>query len=71
MAVSRIVMQDFFIRYEEILLKADLVITLMKVYVDDGRQVTSLLKKGISFSQEEEKFVWSEEAEKEDKEMGD
>ena len=49
MAASRIIMQDFFIKYEEILLKADLVITLLKVYVDDGRQVTSILRQGMRF----------------------
>ena len=31
MAASRIVMQDFFIKYEAILLKAELIITLLKV----------------------------------------
>ena len=44
-----------------------MVITLLKVYVDDGRQVTSILRKGMRFCQEEGKFVWREEAEKEDR----
>ena len=37
MAASRIVMHDFFQRYEEVLLRAGLEIPLLKVYVDDGR----------------------------------
>ena len=61
--------QDFFIKYEEILLRAGLLITLLKVYVDDGRQVTSLLEKGMRYHAEEEKFIWSEEDEQEDREL--
>ena len=71
MAASRIIMQDFFIKYEEILLKADLIITLMKVYVDDGRQVTSLLRMGMRYCLEEKGFVWTKEAEEEDKRKDD
>ena len=50
MAASRLVVEDFFECYEEILKKAELRVTLMKVYVDDGRQATSLLRKGMRFS---------------------
>ena len=67
MAASRIVMNDFFENYESILKEAGLLITLLKVYVDDGRQVTSTLRKGMRFNKEERKFSWSEEAEKEDR----
>ena len=38
----------------------------MKVYVDDGRQATSLLRKGMRFSKEEMEFRWDIEAEQED-----
>ena len=67
LAAAMLVMQDFFEKYENILLRADLTITLLRVYVDDGRQVTSLLRKGLRYSLEEEGFVWSKEAEQEDK----
>ena len=60
-------MQDFFEKYEEVLLKAGLLITLLKVYVDDGRQVTSLLDKGMRYDKEKREFVWSAEAEEEDR----
>ena len=66
MAASRIVMNCFFKKYHEILKKAGLVVTLLRVYVDDGRQATTLLKKGMRFEEEKEEFVWNEEAEKED-----
>ena len=69
MAASRLVMADFFERYQDILLRADLKITLMKVYVDDGRQVTSLLKQGMRFNPSSNSFEWSKEAEEEDKMM--
>ena len=41
----------------------------MKVYVDDGRQATSLLRKGMRFSKEEMEFRWDMEAEQEDIEL--
>ena len=68
MAASRIVIQDFFEDYHKILTKAGLEISLLKVYVDDGRQVTSLLRKGLRYSRDEKEFVWSKEAEEEDSE---
>ena len=46
MAASRLVVQDFMEEYKKILSKAGLDIPLLKVYVDDGRQVTSIMKKG-------------------------
>ena len=39
---------------------------LLKVYVDDGRQVTTKLKKGMRYSRETSRFEWNEEAEEED-----
>ena len=66
MAAARIVMNNFFKKYHEILKKANLKVTLLKVYVDDGRQVSTLLKRGMRFDEEREEFVWSREAERED-----
>ena len=58
MAAARLVMGHFFHAYEEILLDAGVTISLMKVYVDDGRQITSLLKKGMRYSREKKRFEW-------------
>ena len=69
MAASRLVMQDFFEKYREILTEAGLKVFMMKVYVDDGRQVTTLLKKGSRYDKEEKKFKWSKEAESEDEQL--
>ena len=71
MAASRIVMNDFFKRYHEILKKAELKVTLLKVYVDDGRQASTLLRRGMRFDVEREEFIWNNEAEKEDLERKD
>ena len=67
MAASRLVVNAFFEEYERILLEAGLTITLLKVYVDDGRQVTSLLKQGQRYDKEKKQFTWSREAEEEDR----
>ena len=56
MASSRLVMCDFFRMDRDILVKAGLKITLMKVYVDDGRQITSLLRKGRRYKPEKKEF---------------
>ena len=45
MVASRIVMQDFMEDYRTKLTEAGLRTTLLKVYVDDARQVTTKLKK--------------------------
>ena len=70
-AASRIVMMDFFEEYERILKGARLLITLLKVYVDDGRQVTSTLDKGMRYDKDRKIFSWSKEAEKEDRERAE
>ena len=69
MAASRIVIHQFFEDYERILTKAELEITLLKVYVDDGRQITSLLKKGSRYCHASKEFKWSKEDEEEDEKM--
>ena len=68
-ALVRLVVIDFFEKYERILLRSDLKISILKVYVDDGRQVTSKLKKGMRYSETEERFTWNRESEKEDEEL--
>ena len=68
MAASRLVMQDFFEKYHNILVSSGLRTFLMKVHVDDGRQVTSKLPKGMRYNEEEEKFTWNEESQEEDEE---
>ena len=67
MACSRLVMQDWGERYHEILLRADLKITLLKGYVDDIRKACSLLKMGTRFNTAKNLFTWKQEWEDEDK----
>ena len=66
MAASRLVMQDFFEKYHNILVSSGLRTFLMKVYVDDGRQVSTTLRKGMRFSKNKGAFMWDREAEMED-----
>ena len=56
-------MQDWGEGYKRILLEAGLWISLLKIYVDDGRQVTTTLKKGMRYDKEGNEFRWTEEAE--------
>ena len=66
MAAARLVMNEFMENYREKLVEAKLNVTLLKVYVDDGRQVTSKLRKGMRYCREKREYVWSREAEEED-----
>ena len=66
MAASRLVMNDFFWNYEKILETGKIEITLLKVYVDDERQASTVMKKGMRYDENSKKFSWSEEAEMED-----
>ena len=68
MAASRIVTQQWYEDYEQILTSAGLETPLLKVYVDDGRQVTTLLRKGMRYCQTKKEFTWSKEAQEEDEE---
>ena len=66
MAASRIVMMEYMKEYEQILLRSEVRISMLKIYVDDGRQITSKMKKGMRYDSTEKRFIWTEKAEKED-----
>ena len=66
MAASNLVMEDWAIKYKNILVASGIVVKLMAGYVDDGRQVTSVLRKGMRYTKETNKFEHNEEAEQED-----
>ena len=66
MAASRLVMEEFFEEYKMILTKAGATVTMMKVYVDDGKQISTLLRKGMRFNKDKEEFEWDMIAEEED-----
>ena len=50
MACARVVMTEWGIRYKEILDLAGITTTLLKIYVDDVRQVSTLIRKGLRYS---------------------
>ena len=66
MACSRLVMQDWGEKYKELLEKAEVWISMLKIYVDDVRQISTVLEKGTRYSTEDEKMVWTREALEED-----
>ena len=57
MACSRIIMQDWGKQYSRILEEANLLVTLFKIYVDDVRQVSTLLEKGMRYDPEKRKMM--------------
>ena len=74
MACSRVVMQEWGEQYLLILKEAGLSVTLFKIYVDDVRQISTVLKPGMRFDEEEKKMIWKAEYEKDDelrKEQGE
>ena len=66
MAAARIVMNDWSLKYKEMLTEAGLKIGLLSGYVDDVRQGSTLLKLGTRFNKIKMQFEWNEEAEAED-----
>ena len=66
MAVARLVMHDWGMKYQEILTKSGLDVQLFGGYVDDGRQATSRLPLGMKFDKEAGMFIHKAEWEVED-----
>ena len=64
---SQLVMEDWGETYRRLLLESGLEVFLLSGYVDDGRQITSILRHGMRYNVDEMKFTFSEEA----KEMDD
>ena len=65
-AAAQLVMEDWALKYQDILKRSGLTTFLLAGYVDDGRQVTSTLCPGMRFGTESNKFEFSGEALKED-----
>jgi hypothetical protein len=61
MCASRMVMQHWARKYNNILLKAGLRVLLLRGYVDDGRQGSNVLRRGMKFDQERSEFIFSED----------
>ena len=61
MCAARMVMQHWARGYSEILIKAGLRLPLFGGYVDDGRQGSTVLRRGMIFCEQKKEFVFSEE----------
>ena len=66
MACSRVVIMDWGEEYARILKEAGLTIKLFKIYVDDVRQASTILKMGSRFYDKSKSIVETEEARVED-----
>ena len=71
MAAARIVMYDWSQKYLRLLLDTNLRVDLLSGYVDDGRQITSKMKLGTRFNQDEKKFEITDEWRLEDEKTGE
>ena len=69
MAAARIVMGDWGEKWRNIIEKAGVKLPQLDGYVDDVRHRSTCLRFGMRWSQDEEQFVWSQEAKDEDKMM--
>jgi hypothetical protein len=61
MCAARMVMQHWARGYSGILIKAGLRLPLFGGYVDDGRQGSTVLRKGMIFCEEQKEFIFSED----------
>ena len=66
MAAARLVMHHWSVQYRQILEKSGLAVKMFGGYVDDGRQATSLMKRGMRYVDEAKQFVYNAEWEAED-----
>ena len=71
MCAARMVMQHWARGYAEILLQAGLRLPLFGGYVDDGRQGSTALRRGMMFDQEQKKFIFDEEQKRIDDELNE
>ena len=59
-------MQHWAREYSGILIKAGLRLPLFGGYVDDGRQGSTVLRKGMMFCEEQKEFIYSEDQKEKD-----
>ena len=66
MACSRVVMQDWGEEYHKILVGSGLRVSLLRIYVDDVRQASTVLRRGTRYDEVKRQLVWTEDSEEED-----
>ena len=66
MACARVVMTEWGEEYLRILNKAGVRTTLLKIYVDDVRQSSTLIRKGLRYDARSKEWEWTKAAEEED-----
>ena len=68
-AVAQLVMEAWAEQYMKILTDSGVLVQLLSGYVDDGRQVTSVLSPGMRFNKETKKFEFEKPAQIEDRRL--
>ena len=61
MAIARLVMQDWWDTFSQILSNSKIKERLRAIYVDDGRMIVEKLKKGFKYDKKEKKFKYEKE----------
>ena len=59
MCIARLVMQDWWDKFSQILDDSKIAVLLKAIYVDDGRLIVEILKKGVIFNNTTGKFMMS------------
>ena len=70
MCISRLVMQEWFEAFKNIIDVSDIECLMSAIYVDGGRIVIEILKPGVRFCSEEKLFLYKKEWQEEDEESG-
>ena len=64
MAISRLVMQEWWDQFALLLERSNLKYLLKSIYVDDGRLVIALLNRGIRYSPDHDYLIWDKNGKK-------
>ena len=71
MCLARIVLQEWREEFSKIINKSELEELLSKIYVDDSRSITKIVKPGLRFDDEKREFIYDEKWVREDEEITD
>ena len=69
MTASRLVMQEWAEGFREISDKSGVTVDSQNGYIDDARQNTDLMFRGVRYNPERKRFTWREDWEREDEEQ--
>ena len=71
MCLARIVLQEWREEFSKIIERSELEELLSKIYVDDNRSITKIVRPGLRFNVENKSFVYDEKWVREDEQLSD